>query len=102
MLSPREVRHRRQQRGWRCQSVLMCLVSMGWLGKGQHDSFSPPPSTPQETGCLPALRTEYINPASWSALRSGLRAQDNTLLLPAVDPAHGPWSPLARGGRCGQ
>lgn len=51
---------------------------MGWPGRPEELCTI---HALQETGQLPTLRIEYINPASWSPLSSGLLAQDNAKLL---------------------
>lgn len=51
---------------------------MGWPGRPEELCTI---HSLQETGWLPTLRIEYINPAPWSPLSSGLLAQDNTKLL---------------------
>lgn len=77
--------------------MLLCLA-LGWPGKGLHNSFSP-----QETGWLPTLRTEYINPASWlvtpEVWAAGSRQHNAPWgpCFPALDPARGPWGPFAGG-----
>lgn len=54
------------------------VLSMGWPGRPEELCTI---DLLRETGWLPTLRTEYIDPASWSPLSSGLLAQDNTKFL---------------------
>lgn len=51
------------------------VLSMGWPGRPEELCTI---HSLQETGWLPTLRIEYINPASRSPLSSGVLAQENT------------------------